>query len=93
MTVGIGLPPRRRPRGWMRCYDLDSDGMTRYAKIIELLITHGADPNALVVETQFDPSNTALEVITMVYEKYALPQFERLQKMLTERGAQWRDKE
>lgn len=75
---------------WMRYYDLDSEGMTRYAKIIELLITHGADPNAILVETQFDPSNTALEVITMVYEKYASPQFERLQQMLIERGAQWR---
>jgi hypothetical protein len=74
----------------MRYYNLDSDGMTRYAKMIELLITHGADPNALVVETRFDPSNTALEVITVVYEKYASPQFERLQQMLIERGAQWR---
>ncbi|KAH8700508.1 hypothetical protein BGW36DRAFT_425332 [Talaromyces proteolyticus] len=77
-------------RGWMQYYDLDPEGLTRYAKVIELLIIHGADPNALLVETRFDPSNTALEVITMVYEKYASPEFERLRQMLLERGAQWR---
>lgn len=54
--------------------------------IISLFIEHGADHNGLLVETKFDPSASALEIITAIYGKHAAPGFSRLRKVLIDKG-------
>lgn len=74
-------------RRWIRYYDTSENGTSRLAAIITLFIQHGADPNGLLVETKFDPSASALEIITAIYRKYAAPEFGRLRKVLIDKGA------
>ncbi|TQB68809.1 hypothetical protein MPDQ_002711 [Monascus purpureus] len=78
-------------RQWIRYYDTSEDGTFRLAAIVSLFIQYGADPNALLLQTRFDPSASALEIITAIYRKYAVPEFGRLRKVLIERGAYERE--
>jgi len=78
-------------RQWIGYYDTSENGTSRLSAIISLFIQHGADPNGLLVETKFDPSASALEILTSIYRKYAAPEFGRLRKVLIERGAQERE--
>ncbi|KAJ5563935.1 hypothetical protein N7513_000177 [Penicillium frequentans] len=77
-------------RQWVGYYDTSEDGTSRLSAIISLFIQHGADPNGLLVETKFDPSASALEILTAIYRKYAAPEFGRLRKVLIENGAKER---
>lgn len=77
--------------GWIKYYDTGGDGVHRVADIVSLFIEYGADPKALLVETKFDPSATALEVITSIYRTYASPDFYSLRQVLLEKGASERE--
>ncbi|KAJ5816062.1 hypothetical protein N7447_008295 [Penicillium robsamsonii] len=74
-------------RRWIGYYDTSENGTSRLAVIISLFIQHGANPNGLLVETKFDPSASAVEIITTIYRKYAAPEFGRLRKVLIDKGA------
>lgn len=78
-------------RQWIRYYDTSENGICRLSAIISLFIQHGADVNGLLVETKFDPSASALEILTAIYRRYAAPKFGQLRKVLIERGAQARE--
>ncbi|PYI05379.1 hypothetical protein BO78DRAFT_419590 [Aspergillus sclerotiicarbonarius CBS 121057] len=78
-------------RRWIRFYDTAEEGTRRYAAIVSLFLQHGADPDAMLPETRFDPSATALEVVTSVYRKYASPEFGRLRNELIRLGAKERE--
>ncbi|KAJ5772371.1 hypothetical protein N7520_002900 [Penicillium odoratum] len=74
-------------RRWIKYYDISEHGTSRLALIVSLFIQHGADPNGLLVETKFDPSASALEIITAIYRKNADPEFGQLRKVLIDKGA------
>ncbi|PWY70936.1 hypothetical protein BO70DRAFT_432026 [Aspergillus heteromorphus CBS 117.55] len=74
-------------RRWIRYYDTDADGTARMARIVELFLQAGADPNAVLVKSQFDPEATALEVITSLYRKFGGQKWGALRELLVERGA------
>ncbi|KAJ5519779.1 hypothetical protein N7463_000232 [Penicillium fimorum] len=78
-------------RRWIAYYDTSEHGTSRLAVIISLFIQHGTDPNGLLVETKFDPSASALEIITGISRKYAVPEFGRLRKVLIDKGALGRE--
>lgn len=78
-------------RQWIGYYNTSENGTSRLSVIVLLFIQHGADPNGLLVETKFDPSASALEVITAIYRKYAAPEFGRLRNILIDKGAQERE--
>ncbi|PYH92508.1 hypothetical protein BO71DRAFT_485385 [Aspergillus ellipticus CBS 707.79] len=78
-------------RRWIRYYDTDAEGSRRLARIVELFLGAGADSNALLVESRFDPSATALEVVTSVYRKYAAEEFGGLRGELLTLGATERE--
>ena len=80
-------------RGWITYYDIDGDGTARWVKIMESFLQHGADPNALIVEDQWDPSATALEVINAILERYGSKKVQDLRDMLKQYGAKERDSE
>ena len=74
-------------RGWITYYDIDKDGVARWVKIMELFIQYGANPNALIVEDQWDPSATALEVVRAILERYASKRVQGLLDTLILHGA------
>ncbi|KGO45803.1 hypothetical protein PEX1_002060 [Penicillium expansum] len=78
-------------RQWILYYDTSENGISRLSVIVSLFLEHGADPNGLLVETKFDRSASALEVITAIYRKYAAPQFSQLRKVLKDKGAHERE--
>ena len=78
-------------RQWIRFYDTAEQGTRRQAAIVSLFLQHGADPNAMLPDTRFDPSATALEVVTSVYRKYASPEFGILRNELIRLGAKERE--
>ncbi|KAJ6127230.1 hypothetical protein N7523_002842 [Penicillium sp. IBT 18751x] len=78
-------------RQWIGYYDTSVNGTSRLAEIISLFIQYGADLNGLLVETKFDPSATALEIITAIYRKYASPDFGRIRSVLIDNGARERE--
>ncbi|KAJ5395326.1 uncharacterized protein N7487_009629 [Penicillium crustosum] len=78
-------------RQWIGYYDTSESGISRLSVIISLFIEHGADPNGILVETKFDPSASALEIITSIYRKYASPEFSQLRRVLIDKGAHERE--
>ncbi|PWY83655.1 hypothetical protein BO94DRAFT_468597 [Aspergillus sclerotioniger CBS 115572] len=78
-------------RRWIQFYDTAEEGTRRQAAIVSLFLHHGADPDAMLPETRFDPSATALEVVTSVYRKYASPEFRMLRDKLIGLGAKERE--
>ena len=53
-------------RGWIKPYDSSKDGTLRWAKIVQTCLDHGANPNALILPEKWDPSATALEVVSIL---------------------------
>ncbi|RAK97441.1 uncharacterized protein BO80DRAFT_448431 [Aspergillus ibericus CBS 121593] len=78
-------------RQWIQFHDTTEEGTRRQAAVVSLFLQHGADPDAMLPETRFDPSATALEVITSIYRKYASPEFGSLRKELIRLGANARE--
>lgn len=78
-------------RQWIGYYDTSESGISRLSVILSLFIEHGADPNGILVKTKFDPSASALEIITSIYRKYASPEFSQLRRVLIDKGAHERD--
>lgn len=80
-------------RGWIKHYDTDAVGTERWVKILRLFVEYGADPNALIVEDEWDPSATALEVVEGILGAYASEWVLGLRDLLVEKGARARERE
>jgi hypothetical protein len=57
-------------RRWIEPYDIDPQGTARWAEILRKFLENGADPKVSVQATYKDKLETALEVITRVFEEY-----------------------
>ena len=79
-------------RGWIDFYDINEEGVPRWVKIMKMFVEHGADPNALIVETKWDPEATAVEIIEMAFERIGSWEMGSLRDMLFEKGARRREK-
>ena len=77
-------------RGWIVYYDVEDQGVVRWAVIMKMLLEAGADPNAVIVETKWDPEATALEIVEMVYEKFKSREMKNLRDLMLEKGAKKR---
>lgn len=73
-------------RGWIR-----NDETSRWVDIMKLFLEYGADPNAMIPETRMDVSATALEIVTLIVNKYGLEKVRELRDMLLQRGARVRE--
>lgn len=69
-------------RGWIQHYDIRSDGVRRWVKIMELMLQHGADHDAMIVADKWDPEASALSIISAVEEKYFSSDVHRLRNEL-----------
>ena len=85
--LALKLVRQAQRRGWVEYYDISEEGVPRWVAILKLFVEHGADPNALIVEDRWDPSATALEIVTMMLEKYGSKEVWDLREMLIEYGA------
>ena len=74
-------------RKWIRTHDSDGNGTKRWVKVLIMFIEHGADPNALIISDDMDVAATALDVVTMLQEKYYTEGLSDLSRLLLERGA------
>ena len=77
-------------RGWIEYYDVEERGVVRWVGIMKMLLEAGADPNALIVETKWDPEATALEVVEMVCERFKSKEMKGLRDLMLEKGAKRR---
>ena len=77
-------------RGWIEYYDVEEWGVVRWVGIMKMLLEAGADPNALIVETKWDPEATALEVVEMVCERFKSKEMKGLRDLMLEKGAKRR---
>jgi hypothetical protein len=57
-------------RGWIERHDVSDEGLGRWLEILDLFLKNGADPNALILKSKWDPAASALDVISMITEKY-----------------------
>ena len=78
-------------RGWIEYYDVEEQGVVRWVSIMKMLLEAGADPNALIVETKWDPEATALEVVEMVCERFGSWEMRGLRDLMVEKGAKRRE--
>ena len=77
-------------RGWIEYYDVEEQGVLRWVGIMKMLLKAEADPNALIVETKWDPEATALEIVEMVYERFKSREMKGLRDLMLEKGAKRR---
>jgi hypothetical protein len=73
-------------RGWIERNESE-EGIKRWARIAELIIEHGADPNALILKDMWDPAATALDILTMVNERHPTPSITRLLDLCIQHGS------
>jgi hypothetical protein len=73
-------------RGWIEGNEFE-EGIKRWAIVVESFIQHGADPDALILKDRWDPAATALDILTMVNEKYRTPSIKKLLDLLVQHGA------
>ena len=57
-------------RRWIEYFDIDVDGIQRWAQIVYRFIDAGADVNAVVLEDRWDPEIRALEVMELLDSVY-----------------------
>ncbi|KAM0805843.1 hypothetical protein BDR22DRAFT_778621, partial [Usnea florida] len=69
-------------RGWIEYYDVEEQGVVRWVGIMKMLLEAGADPNALILETKWDPETTALGVVEMVYERFKSREMRELRNLM-----------
>ena len=77
-------------RGWIEYYDVEEQGVVRWVGIMKMLLKAGADPNAMIVETKWDPEATALEVVETVCEKFKSREMQGMRDLMLEKGAKRR---
>ncbi|KAJ4347367.1 uncharacterized protein N0V89_011308 [Didymosphaeria variabile] len=78
-------------RKWIKMHDTDETGTKRWVKVLIMFIEHGADPNALLIADGMDPAATALDVATILQEKYQTEGLSDLHRLLLARGAELED--
>ena len=84
----LGYVRQANRRGWFEYYDTDVEmGVARVVKILRMLVDAGADVNAVILETRFDPEITALGVIEQVWQKYGHAEMGRLRDLMIRKGA------
>ena len=84
----LGYVRQANRRRWFEYYDTDEkNGVTRVVKILRMLVKAGADVNAVILETRFDPEITALGVIDEVWQKYGQAEMRRLRDLMIKEGA------
>ncbi|KAF9478915.1 hypothetical protein BDN70DRAFT_921597 [Pholiota conissans] len=69
-------------RRWIEPYDVNPEGTARWARILRIFLENGADPNVQVQATYKDKLESALEVITRVYEAYRAREIQLVRDLL-----------
>lgn len=77
-------------RGWIEDYDIEERDVVRWVGIMKMLLEAGADPNAMIEETEGVPEITALEVVEIVCERYKSREIRGLRDLMLEKGAKRR---
>ncbi|KAF2672448.1 hypothetical protein BT63DRAFT_370026 [Microthyrium microscopicum] len=77
-------------RDWIQKSDKSDSGIKRWVSIMKILLNHGADPNGLIVADKWDPAASALDVVTMVKDKYDSADIQELFDLLVKKGASLR---
>lgn len=57
-------------RGWIEIYDINPEGTVRWARILRTFLENGADPNVVVAATYKDKQETAIDLITRLFDTY-----------------------
>lgn len=72
-----------RRRGFIEYYDINPDGMTRWAEIVGLFLDAGhADPHAVILKDSWDPEITGLGVLDLLDETYAAVEVKKLKEVM-----------
>ncbi len=74
-------------RGWIRRYDVDTSGISRWTEILRLFLEHGADPMAYVKATHKDRRETALGLLTRVAEEQHSMDVLKIKQLLEQKSA------
>lgn len=77
-------------RWWIEYYDVEDQRVVRWVGVMKILLKAGADPNARIVGTKWDPEMTALEVVEMVCERFRSSEMRELRDLMFEKGAKSR---
>ena len=84
----LGYVRQAKRRGWFEYYDTEEEnGVVRVVKILRMLVEAGANVNAVILETRFDPEITALRVIDEVWQKYGQVEMGKLRELMIAKGA------
>ncbi|PPQ85251.1 hypothetical protein CVT25_010024 [Psilocybe cyanescens] len=69
-------------KGWIEVYDISPEGTARWARILRAFLEHGADPDVVVAATYRDKAESALELLTRVFEAYRSREVQRVRELL-----------
>ncbi|KAF7560156.1 hypothetical protein G7046_g3992 [Stylonectria norvegica] len=70
-------------RGWIEYYDVEPEGIARWAEIVRLFIeVGGADVNAVVKRDAWDPEITAVGVLNLLEETYGAVEAREMKALL-----------
>ncbi|MCJ1308474.1 hypothetical protein MMC25_002127 [Agyrium rufum] len=73
--------------GWFKYYDDNENGTIRVARIVNIFLSRGADPNALILADRWDPTASALDILNMVLEKFGSKCIREARDLLIRLGA------
>jgi hypothetical protein len=77
-----------RRRGWIEYYDVDPQGVERWATIVRMFVEEGgADVDAVVQADKWDPESTATGVVEMLDEMYGSAEVRGLKEMMVQKAA------
>ncbi|KAF8971912.1 hypothetical protein BDZ97DRAFT_1650798 [Flammula alnicola] len=81
-VIALETVQQAHRRKWIEKYDVDPDGTARWAGILRMFLEHGADPGVVLHATHKDPVETALELVTRVFEAYRSREVQRVRELL-----------
>lgn len=71
---------------YIQPYDVSTDGVARWAKIVTAIVEDGkADATAVVLKDMWDPEVSGNELLRVLDEAYCLPEIRRLRDLLEEK--------
>ncbi|KAM5341543.1 hypothetical protein ACJ41O_014574 [Fusarium nematophilum] len=75
-----------RRRGWIQHYDVNPEGIARWAEMVRMFIEVGyADVNAVIAKDPWDPEITALGVMELLEDTYGSAEVSRIRKLVEQR--------